>query len=403
MSRWFIPAQDGLWMFDPDESGLVQLTADPVVYAAVAPHAPWGAYVTRGPSNGYRLNLVTLPEGEIVPVAELTSANTAGNVDVAAAIERESLAWSPDGRLLAFIGAQDGPSADLYVYSVDDGRASRLTDGPSQAFRPVWSPDGRYILHQGISHFSVNGGNALAGFWAARADGTGIKSLPTPDGSSGEWVVGWCGPGTAVVHSLLERGQRFGLRALDVDTGAVRSLWGDEFTGCAVDPLSGSVLVTVGADYLEQDRGIFLLRFGEAGAQRIALRAAAWVEWSPEAGLFLVALDGGTLAITPGGKAIGLSPVTDPMFPAVAPGGERWACGSSGPGLTGLFLGSFWGTEEPRQVWDEPAGHPVWARDSQRLIFFGGSDRSTLFLAEGPDFTPAPIAVNVRNGQILQS
>jgi dipeptidyl aminopeptidase/acylaminoacyl peptidase len=56
-------------------------------------------------------------------------------------------AWSPDGRYLAFVGAIEGPTSDLYVYDSAVGTIERLTSGPHQAAEPVWSPDGRGVLH----------------------------------------------------------------------------------------------------------------------------------------------------------------------------------------------------------------------------------------------------------------
>ncbi|GAB1513465.1 serine hydrolase [Actinophytocola sp. KF-1] len=53
-------------------------------------------------------------------------------------------AWSPDGRSLAFLRAQDGP-AQLWLLPADGGEPERLTDLPLGAGAPHWSPDGRRI------------------------------------------------------------------------------------------------------------------------------------------------------------------------------------------------------------------------------------------------------------------
>src|SRR4030067_911426 len=45
----------------------------------------------------------------------------------------DTLAWSPDGRTLAYVAAVDGPSADGYVYDTVPAAGRRLTDGPHQA------------------------------------------------------------------------------------------------------------------------------------------------------------------------------------------------------------------------------------------------------------------------------
>ena len=56
------------------------------------------------------------------------------------------VAWSPDGRMLAFVGMQAG-LGDIYVVNVDGSGLRRLTHtrGNRFAILPVWSPDGRRI------------------------------------------------------------------------------------------------------------------------------------------------------------------------------------------------------------------------------------------------------------------
>jgi len=52
-----------------------------------------------------------------------------------------SPAWSPDGRRIAFLRADDGP-AQVWLMPADGGEAEQLTSLPLGAGRPVWSPDG---------------------------------------------------------------------------------------------------------------------------------------------------------------------------------------------------------------------------------------------------------------------
>lgn len=56
-------------------------------------------------------------------------------------------AWSPDGRKVIFLSDQDDPyrSFDIYVYALDDGSLSRLTDNDYEEFLFAWSPDGAKI------------------------------------------------------------------------------------------------------------------------------------------------------------------------------------------------------------------------------------------------------------------
>lgn len=45
--------------------------------------------------------------------------------------------WSPDGRYLAFLGAIEGPSSDVYVYDTATDRVQRLTS--AAIMQQIWS------------------------------------------------------------------------------------------------------------------------------------------------------------------------------------------------------------------------------------------------------------------------
>jgi dipeptidyl aminopeptidase/acylaminoacyl peptidase len=60
--------------------------------------------------------------------------------------EEHSVAWSPDGRQLAFLSDAEKPGqAQLYVAEVMGGKARRLTSLSGAVARPRWSPDGKSI------------------------------------------------------------------------------------------------------------------------------------------------------------------------------------------------------------------------------------------------------------------
>ena len=51
------------------------------------------------------------------------------------------LAWSPDGRWLAYVSDRDG-GQEIYLIAVEGGEAVRLTHDDWRDLSPVWSPDG---------------------------------------------------------------------------------------------------------------------------------------------------------------------------------------------------------------------------------------------------------------------
>ena len=61
-------------------------------------------------------------------------------------------AFSPDGRTLAFCRLPGGFGSEIYVLPLDanlrpSGEARRLTDNKRWSAQPVWTPDGRSIVH----------------------------------------------------------------------------------------------------------------------------------------------------------------------------------------------------------------------------------------------------------------
>ena len=56
-------------------------------------------------------------------------------------------AFSPDGRWLAYRGAEPGRPPQLHLLPTAGGAPRRLTDHPLGAGRPVWSPDSRRLAY----------------------------------------------------------------------------------------------------------------------------------------------------------------------------------------------------------------------------------------------------------------
>ncbi|MDA2812814.1 S9 family peptidase [Nocardiopsis sp. RSe5-2] len=85
-------------------------------------------------TDSYRSELWAVPTDGSAPERRLTR----GGRDSAPA-------YSPDGRLIAFLRAADGGRPQLHLMPADGGEPWRLTDLPQGAGAPVWSPDSRWL------------------------------------------------------------------------------------------------------------------------------------------------------------------------------------------------------------------------------------------------------------------
>jgi Tol biopolymer transport system component len=55
-----------------------------------------------------------------------------------------ALAWSPDGRRLAFSAERFEDQTGIWIYDVNAGSTSHVSD--AQAFALVWSPEGDQVV-----------------------------------------------------------------------------------------------------------------------------------------------------------------------------------------------------------------------------------------------------------------
>jgi tricorn protease len=84
--------------------------------------------------------------------------------------------FSPDGRWLAYSLATQTGRRDLYLYEIASGRATRLGDGGSIDFNPVWSPDGKYLYFTSNRHENPVPSDSEFDFAILKS--TGIYALP---------------------------------------------------------------------------------------------------------------------------------------------------------------------------------------------------------------------------------
>ncbi len=404
-----LPALEHLWAVNPDGSGMTPFINQASLswYVQEVAAAPQGGYLAFtaawDPDNlqGLTLFLAKLPDMTTVTITELSSVATTPplnpqvcdpNYEAARAATMNGLAWSPDGRQLAFIGAQSGPTADLYVYSLDTDEIVQVTDGPSQAYNPVWSPDGKYIIHFGANCFGTGAGFDMAGVWAVSPDGVDVFSLYTVDPeSAGEGVVGWLNNNEVVVETMSGCPGK-NLRKVNLSTKSVTGI----FQGCYWDAVmadDGTIALTLEESMAADGKsGLFIFPSSGGAAIHNPDFSGYGLSYSPEYGSFFMVTDEYKARAFDFNAQPGLL-IDIEGIPVFSPGGSWWAAAT----LNGLVVGGEASSGESN-IFSGYVLHLFWALDPQSgqtaLFFYGGDsyDNMSLYVTYPPVFKPFVLA-----------
>ena len=421
-------AMDGLWAFNQDGTGLTHLVDEIIVApsnlsAGLSPNGGYLAYVTTSDAftlQNLTLKLLKLPEGTIETITRLTSPETepSSNFDMCdpkheaarAVTIDDGLGWSNDGRQLAFIGAMQGPTADLYMYSPEDGSITRLTSGPSQAYGVHWSMSNEFIVHFGAACFGTGAGFNMAGAWAAYADGHDVIDLYTPSPESyGElFVANYWGQPDAFYVATMSGCPLRDLRLVEIETRKVTSVHSGCFEDYAVGPTN--LLAVLTSQDFSEDPGLYV--YAERGSSG-DFPASVYVPQENGREVELYA----DIALI---KVVDFSqPASQILSYDFLNGNPGWYSGKGdfprfSPDWTRytwlendtFYLGQ-WGTNQTQVLSSQGARYPFWYEEvgatigdvRQHLIYFAGDDSAALYLASDPDYAPVPIA----SGLIPQS
>jgi hypothetical protein len=133
--------------------------------------------------------------------------------------------WSPDGRRLAFTRHDPRGTADLYVVSAGGAHVRRLTRGVSVFSKPSWSPDGKRLAFYACCNKGFAVVELTSGRMRTFADGVATPSW-SPDG---RWIALSGDDGTALI-----RPDGSGLRRLSRARSSGAPAWSPDSRALAV-------------------------------------------------------------------------------------------------------------------------------------------------------------------------
>jgi Tol biopolymer transport system component len=150
------PGNDEIFVTDADGAGPIRLTNHPEPIDQRPAVAPSGKEIA---FDSQRDDVTTLPDGTVMHsnlgrdtelyVMDIADDDGDGNGDNLRRLTDNTaadnqVAWSPDGRKVAFHSTRDGNS-ELYVMDADGDEVQRLTTHSAIDQLPVFSPDGSRI------------------------------------------------------------------------------------------------------------------------------------------------------------------------------------------------------------------------------------------------------------------
>jgi hypothetical protein len=254
---WLVfETHQGLWIANPDGSGLTQLTDK----------ADWGEYLSHSlqpggnlvafisgtiESQNMDLHALTLPDGNEFKITDLTSPEVEAQYDLGlgypgyealGALEQGSLAWSPDGSQLAFLAAVgENLTTEVYLLDIETMAISQVSHDDDQDFSLSWSPDGKSLLYLTATGFGSGAGIDMTGVWVASGDGSSTTQLYSTS-SFGEEIVGWLDNTSVVLYTMAQPCGNTELRLYDVVSRQETMLNEGCFTSAAVNSGNGTVL-----------------------------------------------------------------------------------------------------------------------------------------------------------------
>ena len=385
-----IGTSEGIWAANPDGTGMKQIVNgdqwESDFSRSIQPMGNLVVVLTSETDHYHHLalNLLSLPDGKVEKVTDLSNAQSEPAADAGpgtdameamrAISDQLSYSWSPDGTKVAFIGAMDGPSADVFIYDLKAKTIVRVSNDTAQDYAPSWSPDGKHLLFFSVKGFGTGAGYVMDGAWSANGDGSGVGLLYRPT-SAGEEMLGWRDSQTAVLESWDVVNGPAHLRLYNIITKKTTMLMDGSAAGAVADVGNLFTPANPGTVFFGDTTGLYLQASNQTTPNLLSGNTVDSVNWDRESNMFVVKFrDGGLATFQDDGSAREDAPaaLSTKGYATinVAMYGLIWGWTSNGGDTPGAWI-SGPGLDIP-QLTNQPAIAPLWDPHNN-LTFFRGT------------------------------
>jgi len=280
--------------------------------------------------------------------------------------------WSPDGSYLALAANLQSSEHSLLLYDFTAHELSTLAEHVQHIGLVDWSPDSHSIVY--VTLPTLGPSVPYASVWAATIDG----DYQPIAGMSPSYMVeslGWMDFDQVVVEDLQWEFPPTNLRALDLNSGEISSVF-DDFTTNAYLLPGGQLLfanIYEGSIYYSQaptemEQGIYIKQLDDGAVDLlIPSKTSYLVNWYPEIEKFLVFDGPAAYLYDLNGEIAWETPQTPDISPS--PDGKYILVGND------LLLEIY--TPSGELLWSTPASatdRVQWLSDSSGFYHFGNSD-----------------------------
>jgi len=383
-----------IWAANPDGTAITQLADDAFIggyrgdylFPRISPNGRFIAYVkVVGPPLQAFLHVIDLSTREnnrTVQLYDETYLAESQEIKDVILFQANSLAWTPDGQTLAFIGAMEGGTADIYLHEPAERSVSHLGVIPGEAYLPVWSQDGTTLLYTATSEFHQGEGYSPymftpQGLWTL--DRTTYENMPVPwpYGSQPEFIkyFPWFGS-TFIFFGQGSPCEDANGCWLDTQSGE-RGNFPFPVIEYAISPQDGSLLATSFNTTLPSDSaGTYLFTPDNPSGRRVADFELDNLQWLAQAGVFTgqdtTVPELQSVFISPAGevlKTLHWDQHPDYMEYSASPNGAHSTWYRNIDLFeTGLWIGDN-ASQSLQPVTDFPVNEAIWSPDSQSVFF----------------------------------
>jgi hypothetical protein len=175
----------------------------------------------------------------------------------------DEIAWSPDSRYLAFAAQIDDISSNLYIFDLETQTKTRMSNDVHSIGAIRWSPGGDWILYTN----TIPGVNYSGSTLHALKPGNEIHQDSQSLLEESFWWegVGWLSPEEYLISDSFESVGPQNLRAVNIATSQMITLWSDVYFTFAVDEHNQKIALATnrqanGAP--ETGQGLYLISHG---------------------------------------------------------------------------------------------------------------------------------------------